>query len=1063
MSLTSRRSLQSLFLATLLLLLSEWALASAGKVLFVSGPVSVERNGTRALNKGDAIEVGDVIVTGEKARAQILMADGAKIALRSGTRFRIDEFTMPPAVTAPAQATVVNANGKSVASLLKGGFRTQTGTIGRTDRAAYEVRTPIGTLGIRGTDYTAVFCVGDCSDAPGLQPGEVIRDGLYLGVTEGAIGFVGGDRQIELKAGEYAFIPLSGARPEPLQAPPAFLEEDGAGPLTIGASGGGEGGKRAASSAASVEMGDFNERRSPSDTSKGEPGEETSTGPDVEQPVTGTGPNGRPVDVTDGSLPSPRQNLSFSIGSAGPTPGFDASLRTLEADVAPDAAGNLVAFGGPLESGGSAAPVVYTIGSSVNTDTGSNAATGLRWGRWNTGTASVTTPTSTVNQSLANQSWHWIVGASSELDVVLPIGGTVTYTPVGNTQPTDTLGNVGALRGAFLSADFTNRSVTSTLTLDINQVNWFATGTAPLTANSNVFSANFSNVTVGGVVTGSGSFSGFFEQGASLAGQAPDAVGLSYTLAEPTASLGIVSGVIAFAQGAGQPPGPPPAPRRDITFAVGQLGNANGVDAAASNQTPPLLTDATGNVTQFVAPLTRTGATGTLALGTSTNVNTGSNAAIALQWGRWQGGAANITPPAPGQPFTQQLAGQSLHWLVGPAYSAAPVLPQTGTASYVLVGNTNPTDTRANVGTLGSASFSADFTNRTVASALTLNIDGRDWFASGNGTFAAGSNQFGGNYANVQIGGLITGGGSLSGFFVVPGFGGAVTAGAGLSYNLADSLFQLGVVSGVLAFQQGTGQPVGPPALQRRDIAFSVLNLSQGPPTQFALANPAGFYAVDAAFDLTRLTGVYVLDPPEAATYDIGTATVAESAADAVTMLRWGRWSGGNMAVTTLTSGQTFTESLAQQSLHWIESANAPNPPTLPASGTAIYTFVGGTRPTDTLGNVGTLNSASFDADFTNQLVNAALDLTVNNNNWVVAGTGTIGAQVGLAPHQFSGALSGVINPTGFAANGSFVGFFSQPGGTVAGVPGGAALTYQLSEGQQLVAPVTGAVVFRGP
>lgn len=1062
MSLTSRRSLQSLFFATLLLL-SELALAAAGKVLFVSGPVSVERGGTRALNKGDAIEVGDVIVTGDKARAQLLMADGAKIALRSGTRFRIDQFTLPPTVTAPAQATVVNANGKSVASLLKGGFRTQTGIIGRTDRAAYEVRTPIGTLGIRGTDYTAVFCVGDCTDAPGLQAGEVIRDGLYLGVTEGGIGFVGGGRQIDVTAGQYAFIPLSGARPEPLQAPPAFLKEDGAGPLTIGASGGAEGGKRDASSAASVEMGDFSDRRGPSDTSKGEQGEDTSTGPDVEQPVTGTGPSGRPVDITDGSLPTPRQNLSFSIGGAGQTPGFDSSQRGLELGIATDAAGNLIAFGGAFEAAGGTTPATYVIGTGANTDTGTNAATGLRWGRWSTGSAAVTTPGTTINQSLAAQSWHWIVGVSSELDVVLPIAGTVTYTPVGNTQPTDTLGNVGALRAAFLSADFTNRSVTSTLTLDINQVNWFATGTAPLTANSNLFSANFGTVTVGGVMSGSGSFSGFFEPGTSLPGQPPDGVGLAYTLAEPTASLGIVSGVIALAQGAGQPPVPPPAPRRDVTFAVGQLGNANGVDAAAANVTPPLLTDAGGNLTQFIAPLTRMGATGTLALGTSTNVNGGFNAATAIQWGRWQGGAANITPPAPAQPFTQQLAGQSLHWLVGPAYGTAPALPQTGTATYVLVGGTNPTDTRANVGALGNASFSADFTNRTVTSALLLSIDGRDWFASGNGTFAAGSNQFGGNYTNVQIGGLIPGGGTLSGFFVVPGFGGATTAGAGLGYNLADSLSQLGVVSGVAAFQQGAGQPLGPPPLQRRDIAFSALQLPQSPPTSFTIGTPAGFYALDANFDLTRFTGILVLGPPEAATYDIGTATVAESAADAVTMLRWGRWSGGNIGITTLTTGQTFTQDLAQQSLHWIQTGNAPNPPTLPTSGTAIYSFVGATSPTDTLGNVGTLNSAAFDADFTNQLVNAALDLTVNSNNWVLAGQGSIGGQAGLAAHQFSGTLTGVINPVGLAADGSFIGFFSQPGGTVPGVPGGAALTYQLLERTQVVAPVTGAVVFRGP
>ncbi len=798
------RFMARLLLALTLLAAQGLALAAAGKVLFVSGPASIERNGVRALNKGDAIEVGDVIVTGDKARVQLLMADGAKVALRAGTRWRIDEFAMPPTVGTPAQASVVNANGKSVASLLKGGFRTQTGTIGKTDRAAYEVRTPIGTLGIRGTDYTAVFCVGDCADAPGVQPGQTIRDGMYLGVTEGAIEFLGGGRQLGLTAGEYAFIPLSGDRPEPLQSPPAFLQEDGAGPLTIGSASGAPGGTRDTSKAAGAQLGeDFNDRRSPAEgeTKKGEGTRDTQ----VEQPKSATGPNGQPVDLTPGGVPN---------------------------------------------------------------------------------------------------------------------------------------------RG------------------------------------------------------------------------------------------------------------------NDIAFSIGTLGNSNGLDAAVANLTGEFAVDTDGLLVLLTVPVTRGGAVGTLGFGTlSEHIENGTHAGTGISWGRWGSDVVNVTPPAPGQPFTQSLALQNLHWLLGPSYSLSPVLPVTGTATYALVGSTSPTDTLGQGGTLGAASFSADFTNRSVASALTLNVAGRDWFASGTGTWAAGSNRFTGNYNNVQIGGLVAGTGTLSGFLVEPGFGTATVSGAGVAYNLRDSLGQLGVVSGALVFQAGAGQPVNPPALQRRDTAFSLIGLQ----TLTVQENTAAQYSLDANFNLSRFTARFPVDPPEPAFYAIGTSTLAESGVDAVTMMRWGRWSGGNAAITTQVTNQTFTQSLAQESLHWIESGNAQNPPTIPTTGTAVYTLVGGTAPTDNAGNVGVLNAATFDANFTAQLVNASVDITLGGLNWVAAGEGPIGAQANLAAHQFFGSLVGQVNPTQQQVQGAFTGFFTGPGGTVPGVPGGAGFTYILIEGQGTLNPVTGAIVFRGP
>jgi hypothetical protein len=218
---------------------------------------------------------------------------------------------------------------------------------------------------------------------------------------------------------------------------------------------------------------------------------------------------------------------------------------------------------------------------------------------------------------------------------------------------------------------------------------------------------------------------------------------------------------------------------------------------------------------------------------------------------------------------------------------------------------------------------------------------------------------------------------------------------------------------------------------------------------------------VDASFNLTQLAGILPTDPVDVATYNIGTATLAEGGVDAVTVLRWGRWSGGDITVTGLTTGQTFTQSLAQQSLHWIETGNLAAPPVMPTSGTATYILVGSTNPTDALGNVGVLGSATFSADFTAQTVDSALDLTLAGNNWLVSGRGSIGAQANLQPHQFSGAYNGTINGA-LPAFGSYTGFFSQPGATVPGVPGGAGLTYTLSDGQGVFS-ATGVAVFRGP
>jgi hypothetical protein len=1045
----------SCFVATLFLTSAQYALAAAGKALFVSGTVNLERNGTRPLKVNDPVNVGDVVATGERSRAQLLMADGARIALRAGTRFRVDELALPTNVQQPGLAVAVASSGKSVTTLLKGGFSTRDGAIAKGNPAAYEMRTPVGTLGIRGTLYTAVLCRGDCADAPGLPPGQPIADGLYIAVDEGTITFNGRGLSLTLTAPAYQFIPLETGDPQPLANPPAFLRNDGAGALQLA----GRGVRIAAVNGEPLSA--VNERRSPPEgtvqtSGQSSQAEQQQEGEPAKLQVAAVSPLGRDVDLTDPQVPLPQQmSLAATIPAVGQQAGSTTSVTQLEETFGFSANGDLTQFDAPFAG----AAATYINGTAAIVDAGTNAATGIRWGRWSGGSATVNTAGGIQQLSLTNSSLHWIIGPTFELVPVLPVSGTQSFTLAGGTNPTDDGTRVGTLGGAVFAADFTAQQVSTTLSLDVNGYNWFATGTGAITAGTPRFGGTFNGVLIDGRLPGTGSFNGFFSAAANTPDQL-NGVGFGYRLLDSSNQLGTVSGVIAFVPGIGQAP-TAPVVSRDLAYSVGGLNGGAPSGVPGTNTVAQLGLDANGNLTAFVAPVTRGGASGTFQLGAATVTDTGADAATGLRWGRWAGGTIDVTVP-PGGPTASDLGGGALHWIVGTGFGAAPALPQAGTATYALVGNTVPTDTRSNLGTLGAASFSADFTNLTVASALSINVGGFSWYANGTGTFTQGTRQFTGTYNTVGIENLLVGNGTFGGFFTVPRIGGGTVPGAGLEYILQSNTPELGAVNGVLAFAQGQGNPVPPPPLRTRDIAVMAPIPGLGAP-DVQTTPPAG-YAVDGTFSLTRLTALAIpSDPAELGVIDIGTSTVAETNASAITMLRWGRWAGNSATFTGINSGQTGTIDLTTSSLHWIETADLAGPPVMPTTGAVSYVLGGATAPTDRAGNIGTLNAATFDADFTNQLVTTSLDLTINNLNWVASGVGAIGGQAGLPAHQFAGFYNqGIINPVQGSLRGEFAGFFSAAGSTTPGVPGGVGLTYSLQDGQGLNS-VDGAIVFQGP
>lgn len=123
---------------------------SAGSVVFVSGAaVIVAQDGqSRAVVRGGEFAAGETIETAD-GRVQLRFADGASMSLQPASRFRIEDFRFV------AQDGKAGGDDRGFFSLLKGGFRTITGLIGKERREQYRVDTVVATIGIRGTDYSA--------------------------------------------------------------------------------------------------------------------------------------------------------------------------------------------------------------------------------------------------------------------------------------------------------------------------------------------------------------------------------------------------------------------------------------------------------------------------------------------------------------------------------------------------------------------------------------------------------------------------------------------------------------------------------------------------------------------------------------------------------------------------------------------------------------------------------------------------------------------------------------------------------------------------------------------
>ena len=430
-----------------------------GRLLVAVGDVTVQRGG-RDLNltTGADVFVGDTVRIGEMSNAQIGFTDTSIVALRSKSVLRIDDYAY--------DRNNESAISKAFFSLLRGGLRTVTGAIGRTNSESYRMRAQSATIGIRGTHFTVVVCQQDCNN----NDGSLAADGTYGGVLEGRVALSNTAGEREFGTDEYFYVADANTLPQQLIGRPGFLRDRldararrdnrqnqaNAPGRPDGRDDRGDDDNRSPKAALMARLDPKNDSR---------PGASTATA------IALLGQNGN-INVTDlrdssGNVAVLGPGLGLSIGystASAPRSTTDGGTGTaIVVNAAANAVDNFRLLGGEITGARNNTAVI---------DGGRVAGDGnIYFGRWTQGsTVSVDGSTFTPPTGV-----HFIVGALTPPDVlsrpVAAIGVSASaYDPVGNTRPTDGSGQAGVFLGGTFNVDFLARTIGGGVSYKIGNV-----------------------------------------------------------------------------------------------------------------------------------------------------------------------------------------------------------------------------------------------------------------------------------------------------------------------------------------------------------------------------------------------------------------------------------------------------------------------------------------------------------------------------------------------------------------------------------------------------------------
>jgi hypothetical protein len=183
----------------------------AGTVTHLSGLLRAKSSTgvNRVLAVKSEVMQGDTLITEQDTYARVKFSDNGEVVLRPGTQLAVEAYAYDE--IAPAKDNIV-------LSLLKGGMRAVTGLAGQRNHDVVKVNTPTATIGIRGTNFGALFCQNDCGGVP-TSNGSAPANGLHVDVSQGAIVLTNPSGQQVFIVGQFGYV--ASLNTLPVVLPPA--------------------------------------------------------------------------------------------------------------------------------------------------------------------------------------------------------------------------------------------------------------------------------------------------------------------------------------------------------------------------------------------------------------------------------------------------------------------------------------------------------------------------------------------------------------------------------------------------------------------------------------------------------------------------------------------------------------------------------------------------------------------------------------------------------------------------------------------------------------------------
>lgn len=389
--------------------------ASAGKIVYGYGDnYAIDHDGNRRdVAKGSTINAGDTLVTG-RGRMHVRLRDGGYVSVYPNSEYRIEAFEYEGGAdttnATTGEAAVPAKKEQGIFNLLKGAARQVTGLLGKFNRDNFKFKTPVATIGIRGTGFFAKLCQSDCYDADG----NLIADGLYVKNNTGVITMTTDAGDIALAQGQSAFAASKSDSPQQILQPPVVYNVVNP----------------------DIEQYDFDERVVDTRQNSG-------SGETLIEPIV--------PPTTASTLKVLEYVTSLNTFSPAPIGDLDTANPNDSVQMNGTEIGHFEDFTGPYID---TLPLTFDKGSAVLAEQGENVALGVVWNRWSGG---YSLDEGGTNITSLDNNLHLI--GTDNLTAVVPSGsrGTVNYQSTGGTSPTITGSGV-----------VTNQTGTTTVDATIN-------------------------------------------------------------------------------------------------------------------------------------------------------------------------------------------------------------------------------------------------------------------------------------------------------------------------------------------------------------------------------------------------------------------------------------------------------------------------------------------------------------------------------------------------------------------------------------------------------------------